>query len=124
VKKSIILAASISILSGCASTQHFNASYDKNSKTSDNYDVSANLEKYLKPGFFSPEIKNDLTFYINNELVIRGPLHQDESGELQAIYRSKLVTLDCNKENFFTETKCVVHMDKKRVGKLTFDFPK
>lgn len=121
MKKTVVLLSSMLMLSGCASTQHFNADYDRNSRISDEYDISGSIEKHINPGFFSADIENDLVLYINDELVIKSPLHRDESGELQGIYQSKVVTLDCNKEHIFTTTKCVVHIDKKRIGKLTFE---
>ena len=121
MKNTVVLLSSLLMLSGCASTHHYKSDYDRNSRVAEDYNISGSIDKHINPGFFSGEIKNDLVLYINDELVIKGPLHEDESGELQGIYQAKVVTLDCDKPNFFSSTQCVVHLDKKRIGQLTFE---
>ncbi|BDM63744.1 hypothetical protein NFHSH190041_11960 [Shewanella sp. NFH-SH190041] len=119
MKKTITLLSSVVLLSSCASAYNYKVDYGNNTKVLDSYHVSARIEKHYTPGIFSTEVKNDVTLYINDEIVLKGPLHKDESGQLQGIYQDQLVTLECAKPGMFLETRCTIHMGKKRLGIMT-----
>jgi hypothetical protein len=120
--KKAALALSVMIISGCASTLKYDSEYNYKSESGSEYKLSGVIEKHMTSGLLTTEVRNSLLLYINDELVIKGPLHRDDSGELQGVYNSKVVNLDCKKPSFFKQVECLVHIDKKRVGSMVFEF--
>ncbi len=61
-------------------------------------------------------IKNVLTLYINDEIVLKGNLETDASGEFQSMYDGRKLSVECGKDTIFSKTTCLVHLGKKRMG--------
>jgi hypothetical protein len=121
MKKVVHLFLSILFLSGCAITNHLESTFEKNNHALEGYNIEGSMVQRVNNGLFSQQIAYDLTVYINNERVIKGPLHHDGSGEVQGIYKSKIVVADCGKPNFFSFTECEILVDKQRAGRLSFE---
>lgn len=110
------------LVSGCAtSTRYTSEPLQSADSASSGYRLKVQLEKQITPGLFSTEVKNEVYLYVNDVLTVRGPLHRDESGQLQGNYESKPVQLDCIKPGIFRKTQCTVHIDGKNAGSLSLD---
>lgn len=114
------IAIIASILSGCASTMRFSSEVDGYSDS--HYRISAKLIKKIDPGFFSSDVKNDVSLYINGDLALKGALHLDESGDLQGTYQSKTIKMSCGKDSIFSPTRCTILLDEKLIGDIRLKY--
>ncbi len=122
MKRVSILISFILILSGCASTYNYRAG-DFNDLNKE-YTVDAKMKKIIETGFLSSTTQNILSLYINNQLVLEGPLDMQGAGTFKSIYESKPLLLECYKVGVFSiEPYCQVHLDQRKIGsfKLKMD---
>lgn len=115
------LGSLLFVLAGCSSTQKWGADLTPGpSFKNGGYDVTADLNTHVDQGFFTATVRQQLKVYVDNELVVSGPLHENGSGELVGAYSGKQVLVDCIKPHLFSPVECVVHVDKKKLGLLKF----
>ncbi len=122
MKQLPILFSSILLLLGCASTYNYRAG-DFNDLNKE-YTVDAKMKKNIETGFLSSTTKNILSLYINDQLVLEGPLDMQGAGTFKSIYESKPLLLECYKVGVFSiEPYCQVHLDQRKIGsfKLKMD---
>lgn len=122
MKQLPILFSSILLLLGCASTYNYRAG-DFNDLNKE-YTVDAKMKKNIETGFLSSTTKNILSLYINDQLVLEGPLDMQGAGTFKSIYESKPLLLECHKVGVFSiEPYCQVHLDQRKIGsfKLKMD---
>lgn len=121
IKLSILLGFLL-FLSGCASTYNYRAG-DFNDLNKE-YSVDAKMKKIIETGFLSSTTKNILSLYINDQLVLEGPLDIQNSGTFKSIYEGKPLLLECYKVGAFSiEPYCQIHLDQRKIGsfKLKMD---
>ena len=63
-----------------------------------------------------------MALYINNKLVVKTVLNKDFSGRTELFYDSKLLILECGKDNIFARPKCIVQLNGENLGTLNFDY--
>ncbi|NLB49601.1 MAG: hypothetical protein GX807_02145 [Erysipelotrichia bacterium] len=116
MNKSTILLGAVTalILTGCTSKMNYKS--DKMIDSSKKYNIEIRMKKTIEPGFFVTDVTNKVTLYINDEIVLKGNLDRDESGELQGIYNNEKLNLACSKDSIFSPSFCTVHLGKKRIG--------
>jgi len=116
MKRGIVLVWAIIVLvmTGCVNKYNYrsNSMVDSNQK----YKIDIRVKKIIHQGFFSTDIKNRVILYINDEVVLKGNLERDESGELQGMYENQKLTLECSKDNIFTPLYCIVYLGNKKIG--------
>lgn len=114
--KSTILPGAVMalILTGC--TTHYNYKSDKLVDSNKKYNLEIRMKKTIEPGFFVNDVTNKVTLYINDEIILKGNLDRDETGELQGIYNNEKLNLSCSKDSIFLPSFCTVHLGNKRIG--------
>ena len=115
-KNTILFVLLIEILlTGCTAKLNYKSKkmIDSNNK----YTVEIKMKKTIN-SILSTErrITNKITLYINNEIVLKGNLYEDESGEIQGMYKNKKLNLECSKDSIFSPLFCIVHLGNKHIG--------
>ena len=110
------------IVTGCASsTMKFKSEFEAPKKSIGKFKFDAEIKRKITPGFFYPDIDNQLTIYINEDLALRGMLSRDNSGTLFSNYKGKAINVDCDRAHLFADTICELHVNSKKAGKLILD---
>lgn len=109
-------------LFGCTNTTQYGGNLTGVRAGDEVYNVRVRLDSQVRSQFIGSDIRNEVYLYVNDILAVRGPLHRDQSGQLQGAYESKIVLLDCLKPGFVSRTQCTVHIDGRDVGTLTLHF--
>ena len=122
IKKLIVSVPMVLLLAGCSYKMHYKSDFKKNTSIKDEYVITGNIENSIDQGAFSSTIRNKVILYINNKLVVKTALNKDFSGRTELFYDSKLLILECGKDNIFARPKCIVQLNGENLGTLNFDY--
>ncbi len=120
--KKVLLICMILFFAGCSSKMNFKSDFRKNNSLNNEYKITGNIERLVETGFFSATIKNVVSLYINNKLVIKTALNDDFSGRTELYFDSKPLIVECGKDNVFSQPKCIILLDGQNLGTLDFQF--
>lgn len=101
---------------------NYRSDFKDNSALEKKHEISGKIETFTQQGFFTSNRQNRVVLYIDNKLVVKSPLNDDLSGRTELYYNSKLLILECGKDNLFAKPKCIVEHGGQNLGTLTFDF--
>jgi len=110
------------LFTGCSNKTNYKSDFRKNTTLNKEYQITGNIETYNETGFFRTTIQNRVILYINNKLVIKTPLNNDLSGRTELYYDSKPLTIECGKDNVFSQPKCIILLDGQNLGTLNFEY--
>ena len=122
VKKLIVSIPMVLLLAGCSYKMNYKSDFKKNTSINEEYVITGNIENSIDQGAFSSTIRNKVILYINNKLVVKTALNKDFSGRTELFYDSKLLILECGKDNIFARPKCIVQLNGENLGTLNFDY--
>jgi hypothetical protein len=114
----LLLAAFGLLISGCTTKINYesNTMYELEKK----YTFDIVVEHTNKVNALLASSSESLaTLYINDEIVLQGPLKIDNTGTLRGQYNNETLILECSKYTIFSDTICLIHLGNKRIGKST-----
>ncbi len=109
-------------MAGCTHTSQFSTGQPEESVVSyGGKKIHAFLNNTIKSGFLSSEVRNELVVYVDGNKIIESPMHNDFSGDYSAMYEQDVISVKCQKPAFYKISECIVHVNNKLVGTLTFE---
>lgn len=120
--KKVLLICMILFITGCSSKMNYKSDFRKNNSLSSEYKITGNIGRSVETGFFSSTIRNVVSLYINNKLVVKTALNDDFSGRTELYFDSKPLIIECGKDNIFSQPKCIILLDGQNLGILDFQF--
>mgnify|MGYP003628306869 CR=1 FL=1 len=120
--KRLAFVFSVLALQGCTTTTtQYAGETSGQGVGSERYDLRIRMDRQMRTGMLAADIRNDLFLYVNEVLAVRGPLHRNESGQLQGMFDGEVVLVDCIKPGIFSYTRCTVHIDGRDIGTLPLE---
>ncbi|MBU3015654.1 hypothetical protein KO488_12865 [Poseidonibacter lekithochrous] len=108
------------LFTACSSKLNYNSSFKKNVNLEEDYKISGNIELYRNVGFLTETVQNRVILYIDNKLIVKAPLNENFSGRIELFYNKKPLTIECGKDNLFSQPKCNVFLNNQNLGNLEF----
>lgn len=114
----VLLAAVF--LSGCASTTKWESSYEDYKGLDGAPKVEVQLTTDQIPGFMQTSWHHVVQVYVDGNLALEAPIHEDYSGSLTFFYEGDRFGMECLKPHFWTFSECDVNINGRRAGKVAF----
>jgi hypothetical protein len=119
--KKVSPLAALVILAGCTNTIQYGGNLTGVRAGEEQYNLRVRMDSQIRSQLIGSDVRNEVYLYVNDILAVRGPLHRDQSGQLQGVYESKIVLLDCLNPGILSRTQCTVHIDGRDVGTLSLN---
>lgn len=108
------------VVSGCASTTKWESSYDEYQEVEGAPQVEVQLTTDQIPGFLETSWHHQIEVFVDGNLALEAPIHEDYSGSLTFFYQADRYEMDCLKPNFWSFSECAVEINGRRAGKVKF----
>ncbi|MGM0769977.1 MAG: hypothetical protein ACQEV6_18355 [Pseudomonadota bacterium] len=114
----VVLAALV--FSGCASTTKWESSYEEYSNSREMPEIEVRMTTDQIPGFMRTSWHHTIEVFVDGNLALEAPIHEDYSGSLAFFFRQDRFEMECVKPNFYTFAECEVEVNGRRAGKVSF----
>jgi hypothetical protein len=118
--KPIAVLLTAAVLSGCASTTKWESSYKDYKDLDGAPKVEVQLTTDQIPGFMETSWHHVVEVYIDGNLALEAPIHEDYSGSLTFFYQDDRFEMECLKPHYWTFSECDVEINGRRAGKVAF----
>ncbi len=118
--KTIFALLCVALVAGCASTSKWSSSYEPYSNSSDAPEIEVNLTTERIPGFVRASWHHNVQIFVEGNLALEAPIHEDYSGSLLFFFQQDRFELECVKPNFYSFPECGVQVNGRRAGKVAF----